>query len=86
MWDMLKDEDVGNKLSLLLEFDRILGLGIAGMKKKELVKAPAEVLELLKKSDEVMLKRDRKLCDEDKIKEKWFLVLDTHEGQKIEKA
>ena len=36
MWEMLKNEDVGNKLSLLLEYDKILGLGITYMKKKSL--------------------------------------------------
>lgn len=87
MWDMLKDEDVGNKLSLLLEFDRILGLGVKDMKKEDF-KVPKDVLELLKKRDEARKKKDWKLSDEirDGIKASGFSVLDTKEGQKVEKV
>jgi cysteinyl-tRNA synthetase len=87
MWEMLKDEDVGNKLSLLLEFDRILGLGIGGMKKEEF-EVPEEISLLLAHRKDARKKRDWKLCDElrDKIKSKGFLVLDSPEGQKVEKA
>lgn len=86
MWDMLKDEDVGNKLSLLIEFDRVLGLGINEMKKEE-VEIPPQVQDLLKKRNEARKKKDWKLSDElrDKIKEKGFSVLDTHDGQAIGK-
>ncbi|MFH1065142.1 MAG: cysteine--tRNA ligase [Nanoarchaeota archaeon] len=87
MWDMLKDEDVGNKLSLLLEFDRVLGLGIAYMKKEDF-EVPEEVIRLLAHRKDARKKKDWKLSDEirDKIKAKGFLVLDTSEGQKAEKA
>ncbi|MDI6738639.1 MAG: cysteine--tRNA ligase [Nanoarchaeota archaeon] len=87
MWDMLKDEDVGNKLSLLLEFDRVLGLGLNEMKKEEF-KVPKEVTVLLKKRDDARKAKDWKLSDKirDEIKAKGFSVLDTHDGQKVEKA
>ncbi len=87
MWDMLKDEDVGNKLSLLIEFDRVFGLGIKEMNKEE-VEIPPEVQELLKKRNEARKKKEWKLSDElrDKIKENGFSVLDTKDGQKVEKA
>ncbi|MDD4877774.1 MAG: cysteine--tRNA ligase [Candidatus Nanoarchaeia archaeon] len=87
MWDMLKDEDVGNKFSLLLEFDRVLGLGINEMKKKAL-EVPEEVTYLMAHRKDARKKKDWKLADEirDKIKAKGFLVLDTPEGQKVEAA
>lgn len=86
LWDMLKDETVPNKLSLLLEFDRVLGLGIKDMKTEE-VKIPSEVQGLLEKREEARKNKNWKLSDEirDKIKSKGFSVLDTPEGQKVEK-
>ncbi len=87
LWDMLKDEDVGNKLSLLLGFDRVLGLGIKGMKKEE-VEVTEDILALLKKRDEARKAKNWKLSDEirNKIKAGGFSVLDTNEGQRVEKA
>ncbi|MFA5887559.1 MAG: cysteine--tRNA ligase [Candidatus Nanoarchaeia archaeon] len=87
MWEMLKNDDVGNKLALLLEYDKILGLGITYMKKEEL-EVPEEINMILAHRKDARKKRDWKLCDElrDKIKSKGFLVLDTPEGQKVEKA
>lgn len=86
MWDMLKDDDVGNKLSLLMEFDRVLGLGINGMKKEDF-EVPEEITRLLAHRKDARKKKDWKLADElrDRMKEKGFLVLDTSEGQKLEK-
>lgn len=86
MWDMLRDESIGNKLPLLLEFDRVLGLGIKEMKKEDF-KVPKEVTVLLKKRDDARKAKDWKLSDKirDEIKALGFSVLDTHDGQKVEK-
>lgn len=86
LWEVLKDEQIGNqeKYMLILDFDRVLGLGLKRLKKD---KISQKVLDLAKAREEARKKKDWAKSDQlrDKIKELGFVVEDSKEGPRIKK-
>lgn len=89
VWDVLKVEDLNDKEkhSLLLKFDKVLGLNLSKLKKEKL-KIPAEVKRLTELRLQARNNKDWKKADElrNKIRELGFIVGDTKEGYEITKA
>jgi len=89
MWNMLGDNKVNNseKYSLLLNFDRVLGLQMDKLRKEE-IKVDDKLQELLKKREE--FRKLKKWQEADKIRDeilaKGYTILDTNEGPKLEKS
>lgn len=77
----LKKED---KLQLLAQFDKVLGLDLVAESKKK-IKLPADVKKMLEKRQ--LLREDKKFDEADKIRKeirkKGFVVEDTKKGVKI---
>src|SRR3989344_7549280 len=86
LWDVLKDENLTDKdkHSLLLKFDKVLGLNLNKLK-KEKIKIPAEVKKLAELRLISRNNKDWKKADElrEKIKELGDVVGDTKEGYEI---
>lgn len=86
IWDMIKDKELENemKISLLNEFDRVMGLDLL---KKQDYEIPAEIAELVEKRAE--FKKQKNYAEADKIRElikqKGYIVKDTPQGPKVEK-
>ena len=89
LWDVLKDESLTDKdkHSLLLTFDKVLGLNLKGLK-KENTKIPAEVKRIAEQRLQARHNKDWKKADElrEKIKELGYVVGDTKEGYDLNKA
>ncbi len=87
VWGMLKDEKVNNKekYKTLIEFDRVLGLGLKEIKLNEL---PEEIQNLITEREHARLKKDFKKADNlrDKLKNKGYLIEDTNQGVRWKKA
>lgn len=96
MWDVLKTDSVSDveKLSLLLSFDQVLGLGIDGLSLDsnssgetflETDQLPEKVQQLVKARHEAREAQDWSTADElrDKIAAAGYRVLDEQDGQKI---
>jgi cysteinyl-tRNA synthetase len=89
MWNMLGEGKLDNseKYSLLLDFDKVLGLELDKVKKEE-VKIDSHMKDLLKKREE--FRKLKKWGEADKIRdeilEKGYVILDTSEGPKLEKS
>ncbi len=86
LWATLDDKNISNidKRATLLDFDRVLGLGLADLK-EEII--PSEVLALVSDREQARLSKDFTKSDElrDKIKEMGYEVLDTDGGAKVRK-
>lgn len=81
MWDMLKSDITdGEKYSLVLEFDKVLGLDLDETPKQEPI--PQEVVALQKERDELRQKGDFDKADEtrQKIESIGYNVKDTEQG------
>ncbi len=89
LWEVFKDETLTDKdkRSLLLQFDKILGLNLNQLK-KEKTKVPAEVKKLAEQRLQARVNKDWKKADElrEKIKELGYVVGDTKEGYELTKA
>ncbi|MEK6809202.1 MAG: cysteine--tRNA ligase [Nanoarchaeota archaeon] len=89
LWDVLKDENLADKdkRSLLLNFDKVLGLNLKGLK-KEKTKVPVQVKKLAEQRLQARNNKDWKKADElrEKIKELGYVVGDTKEGYEIAKV
>ncbi len=74
------------KYHLALDFDKVLGLGL-GRLKEEKVNVPSEIQKLLDERAKARKAKDWKKADEirDTIKKKEFNVLDSPDGQKLER-
>ncbi|MBI5798249.1 cysteine--tRNA ligase [Candidatus Woesearchaeota archaeon] len=87
VWDMLKDEKVNNKnkYETLLQFDKVLGLGLDRIKK---IKIPEEVQILIEKREDARLKKSWKEADQmrDKLKALGYSIEDTSSGPLIKKV
>ena len=86
VWELAKRPEKSKKVSQLLkDFDRVLGLKIDEDKKQNI---PDEIKELLKQREEARKNKDWSESDKlrDIIKEKGYIVKDSKECQKIEKA
>jgi len=86
MWELLKDEKVSDadKKAILLDFDRVLGLGISEWQAEEI---PEEVLRLAREREKARAEKDFEESDalRDKINALGYEVRDTDEGQRINK-
>lgn len=88
VWTMLNDFnfDPKKKLNLLEKFDSVLGLNVKGMREEE-VKAPKEVMELVKERER--LRKAKMWAESDlfreRIREKGFIVEDRADGPRLEK-
>jgi len=87
-WDVLKEENITDKdkHSLLLKFDKVLGLNLKALKKEKL-KIPAEVKKLAELRLVARNNKDWKKADElrGRIKELGYVVGDTKDGYEIKK-
>lgn len=87
VWELIKDNKVGGKkkYAALMQFDRILGLGLKGIK-KEII--PDEITKLAEARLTARKGRDWKMADilRERIKEKGYLVEDSEDGFKVKKA
>jgi cysteinyl-tRNA synthetase len=88
-WTMLKDSELGNpeKLSLIREFDRVLGFGIESWK-QETLELSEDVEWLVMQREEARKKKDWKESDRirDELKAKGIILEDTPSGVKWKKA
>jgi cysteinyl-tRNA synthetase len=84
--DMLKDDKLGNieKLKLIGEFDRILGLDLL---KEEEVGIPDDILSLVKEREKAREEKNYELSDKyrDEIKKRGYVVKDTKSGPEVDK-
>ncbi len=88
VWIMIKNTNISeeDKKATLLDFDKVLGLNLAKVK-KEKIKTPKEVAKLVKQRELARKKKDFKKSDElrDKIGELGFIVEDTEKGPVVKK-
>ena len=87
--ELLKSENkAGDILATVYDFDRVLGLDLESSTVKESGDIPSEVLELLQQRKEAREKKDFLESDRlrDLISEYGYKVLDTSEGQILEKV
>lgn len=86
VWEIVKDSEISdeNKRSLILDFDRVLGLQLD---KKEIVEIPEEVQKLIKERDQAREQKDFARSDElrSEIEQFGFDVMDTPEGTEVSK-
>jgi cysteinyl-tRNA synthetase len=86
IWDLIKYDKKSPKIAkLLIKFDLVLGLNID---KKEEVKLPEEILNILEERKEARENKEWNKSDElrDKLKELGYIVKDTKDGQIVEKV
>lgn len=88
MWNMIKDDnlDPGDKKATLLDFDKILGLGLIN-NEFSVKNLPLNVKSLLVRREQARIDKDWKKADEirDQIATLGYEVRDTEEGQKLTK-
>ena len=86
LWDVAKDPNMsnGDKKATILDFDKVLGLGFADLKKDII---PEEITKLAEERELERKNKDFKKSDElrEKINSLGYEVKDTAEGQKIYK-
>lgn len=86
VWDVIKDESLRgkDKYSLLLKFDKVLGLGLRNIEEE---KIPAEVLKQAIERLQARQKKDWQKSDElrDKIKSLGYIIGDTKDGFELKK-
>ncbi|MBI2627667.1 cysteine--tRNA ligase [Candidatus Nomurabacteria bacterium] len=84
LWDILKEENISNadKKATVLDFDKVLGLGFAELKKEKISK---EVEKLVKDREQARKNKDFQKSDElrKEINSLGYEVKDTSDGQKI---
>jgi cysteinyl-tRNA synthetase len=87
VWNLIKEKELGNKekYSLLLDFDKVLGLGIAGFGEE---KIPEEIKRLAAEREKARKAKDFAKSDKlrDDIKAKGYILEDSAEGIRIKKA
>ena len=87
VWEAVKYQEKSPKIAKLLkEFDEVLSLNVDKIEEKN-EEIPEEILGMLEERKEARLNKDFAKSDEirDKLKEKGYLVIDSKEGQKLEK-
>jgi cysteinyl-tRNA synthetase len=85
LWKLVRDEKAKGKLQTIAKMDEVLGLNLL---KKEEIKIPKNIQELVDKREQARKAKDWKKADEirNKINSLGYLVEDTDKGQKISKA
>jgi len=88
LWEIIKDKNLGSKekLKLVFDFDKVLGLGLENLKKEEL-EIPKEIKKIAEEREAARKAKDFKKSDEirDKLKELGYVIEDTKEGIKLKK-
>lgn len=88
VWLMIKNNNISaeDKKATLLDFDKVLGLNLAKVK-KEKIKIPKEVEKLVKQRELARKKKDFKKSDElrKKIEDAGYLIEDTEKGPVVKK-
>jgi cysteinyl-tRNA synthetase len=88
MWDLIKDPVYPGsaKKRTILKFDKVLGLGLANLKKQK-ISIPTEIQTLVAERDGARFSKNWKKSDElrKQIEAEGYVVTDTPEGTKIEK-
>jgi len=83
LWTVLKDKGLGGKekYKLILEFDKVLGLGLSDLKKGNL---DNDIKKLVEEREKAREEKNYKKADliRDKLKEKGVILEDTKEGVK----
>ena len=91
LWTLIKDNKVGadEKWTLILDYDRVLGLKLDEVKEeaKEKIEAPAEVMELLAQRNAFRAEKNYAKADEfrDKITAQGYKIVDTKAGSYLER-
>ncbi|MEQ8170392.1 MAG: DALR domain-containing protein, partial [Candidatus Eremiobacterota bacterium] len=91
LWSVLKDDTLGNnqKMELLLDFDKILAIGIEKIKeeKKKIEQIDKEVEKLVEERQKARKDKNWPLSDElrKRIMEKGYIVSDTPHGPVVKK-
>jgi len=84
MWKMLDDKEISDKekYALLIDFDRVFGLGLNKIKK---TKIPQKILKLVEKREKLRTQKKWKEADliREKIQKAGYKIEDTPEGPKI---
>lgn len=89
VWEVVKDQqlEAGEKLGLLLQFDRVLGLGLESVA-EESVEVPAEIEKMAKERDK--LRAENKFAEADGLRdellERGYEVEDTQQGTVVKKV
>lgn len=87
-FEVAKEHEKSNDYYLLLKkFDTVLSLYIDLKKQEEKIKIPEDIKDILQERKEARDKKDFKTSDilRDKLKSLGYIVIDSKEGQKIEK-
>lgn len=84
LWKLVRDKMAKGKLKTIEKIDEVFGLDLF---KKEEIKIPEEIEELIEERETARKSRDWKKADHirEKIKSLGFSVEDTNEGQKVKK-
>ncbi|RLE47067.1 cysteine--tRNA ligase [Candidatus Woesearchaeota archaeon] len=87
LWAVVKDSGLGNKekYDLILEFDKVFGLGLDKLEREKL---SPELMELIKERERARKEKDWKKADElrDELKKKGIIVEDSPDGTKWKKV
>jgi cysteinyl-tRNA synthetase len=87
--DLVNDDSISStaRLSALKQMDAVFGLNIESFK-EEKVEAPEDVQKLVEEREQARKNKDWAKADQlrDSLKEKGFVIKDTSEGPKLEKA
>lgn len=90
MWSVVKSNelDPSEKLTLLDDYDRILGIGLSSVKPKEEIGLDEQAEKLIKEREEARRSKDFALADEirDRLKEMGIDITDTATGTKWKKT
>ena len=89
IWEIIKNPKKSKKIQkLLLKFDEVLGLNLESYKKSEEADLPMEIQDLIIKRNQA--RENKNWNESDRIRdiliEKGYLVKDSKEGTKVEKA
>jgi len=82
VWDLIKSNlPAGEKMATILDFDKILGLDLAKMKKK-LLKIPSEIKEMAGKRESLRKEKNWSAADQlrQEINQRGFQIEDTEQG------
>jgi len=82
LWKLLRDEKAEGKYQTIAKMDEVFGLNLL---KKEEIKIPSEIKNLVQDREDARAKKDWKKADEirDKIKKLGYNVDDTDKGSKV---
>lgn len=90
MWGLVRDEELtpAAKLSLLYDFEKVLGLDLDKVTEEKSDDAPWEIMEIVNARIEAKKAKNFKLADElrDKVKELGWEIIDKKDGVEVRKG